>query len=79
MNLEEIKNLKQKILDCDQIITSQILGFLSNPSIIEEQMAISSRPQSIQPVNLNKSEKMSFYNSVAHISKINLIRFGKVD
>ena len=31
MNLEEIRVLKEKILTCDQIITSQMLGFLVDP------------------------------------------------
>ena len=32
MNLSEIKVLKEKIITCDQIITSQILGFLIDPN-----------------------------------------------
>jgi hypothetical protein len=79
MNLQEIKTLKQKILDCDQIITSQILGFLSNPSPIQDRGLSPSKLESIQSTNLNQSQNFCTLNSLRHISTNNLIRFREFD
>ena len=71
MNLEEIKNIKQKILDCDQIITSQILGFLIPVENGKGKQNIDTKLVSEKPKTKNNyNDNTILTNSLSHISTI---------